>query len=224
MNNLTLNNNDKKAIDILQDIKWQLMENEDFDLVKLEKQIDDLLSLNQAYISFDYRPDNENEDKYACLPIMLMAFISSKNYTNEQFINFIKNYELEPFLGQCYSLIDNNLLTTTIYYNNFDLFTYFLDNHLEKFNINHQNKRDESILHYCVEFSAFHNNVEPYLEKLLNIPNLDINLKNNKNLTAYECMNENQKEVFDKIMIKKEKFDLENKIENKEQFIKKIKV
>lgn len=212
-----------KALRILTKIKFQIIEYKDFSFKNLEQNIDDLLSLNKNFATFTYITDNEKEEQIASLPVMLMALINNQLITNDHFFEFIKKYKLKELLPQCFSIINGNLLQTSIYYKNLTLFNYFFDNFLDKININHQNSHGKTVLHICGT-TIKTNSIRPYVEKIIKKSNIDINIKNKDGYTAYETYNEEQKKIFELIFIEKEKENLEKKLLSNVNQNKKIKV
>jgi hypothetical protein len=212
-----------KALRILKKIKYQLIDYKDFSFKDLEQNIDNLLSLNKNFATLTYITDNENEEQLASLPVMLIALINDELITNEHFFEFIKKYELEELLPQCFSIINGNLLQSSIYYKNLTLFNYFFDNFLDKININHQNIYGKTALHICGA-TIKTDQIRPYLEKMIKNSNTDINIKSKDGYTAYEAYNDEQKKIFEQILIETEKETLEKKLLSNINPNKKIKV
>lgn len=201
----------EKAEAILKKIKW--LDYRDFSLDELNENIDILLNKNPAFFSFSKLNVKSASDKLASLPVMLMSFISDERYTNELFLNVLEKYDVKNLLGKCFSAQKSHLLSVSIYYKNFELFNYFLDNHTHQFNLSHQNTKGETVFHGLTILEP--NDFKNCLEKLFNQPHFQVNvleIKNNKNQTAYDLLNDKKREILNHFLIMKERDELNKTI------------
>lgn len=182
---------------------------------ELNNSIYELLSLDKnCFTLMLSKKEAEKEGQnlaVASLPVMLLDLIEEGVYSNHEFFKLIKKFNLEPLLGQAFSIAKSNLLMDSIYYDNKEFFNFLLLNHLNQFDINYQDDFGDSILHHCAQLS----NPHYFVNALLSCENIeiDLSLKNKNNDTIIDLFEfDSFEDIIEMIKAKIEKNALTKKL------------